>query len=360
MSEKKPAREGILGQHDEVVKGLDEEVKQMLEGKQYLLPIESIWQPSKYLPQSQSGEFIGDIEKLRKEAINLPVAVVTVLVGDTVTEEAIPSYQTALNRIYPARDETGADQTGWGFWTRGWTGEENRHGDLLNKYLYLSGRVNMAAVERTVQSLIANGLDPKIGEDPYDAFVYTAFQERATRISHNNVAELAKKQGVADLAKICGAIAGDETRHERFYTDVMKHVFEIDPEGAMLAFDNMLQKLIVMPAALMTNGEKMEEGQRESKLFTDYSNVAQAIGVYTARDYVGIINHLRSVWDTDHRNVSGEAAKAQERIAGFTNTRADALDRVMTRRFRIDPTPSFSWINDEKIDLANPGTSLRK
>jgi hypothetical protein len=26
---------------------------------------------------------------------------------------------------------------------RQWTGEENRHGDLLNKYLYLSGRVNM-------------------------------------------------------------------------------------------------------------------------------------------------------------------------------------------------------------------------
>jgi acyl-[acyl-carrier-protein] desaturase len=24
-----------------------------------------------------------------------------------------------------------------------WTSEENRHGDLLNKYLYLSGRVNM-------------------------------------------------------------------------------------------------------------------------------------------------------------------------------------------------------------------------
>jgi hypothetical protein len=23
---------------------------------------------------------------------------------------------------------------------RQWTGEENRHGDLLNKYLYLSGR----------------------------------------------------------------------------------------------------------------------------------------------------------------------------------------------------------------------------
>jgi acyl-[acyl-carrier-protein] desaturase len=31
-------------------------------------------------------------------------------------------------------------------------GEENRHGDLLNKYLYLSGRVNMREVEMTTST----------------------------------------------------------------------------------------------------------------------------------------------------------------------------------------------------------------
>ncbi len=351
-----------LGQHDEVVKGLDPTIQHMIDGKPpvYLLPVPTIWQPSKYLPDSQSGEFTGDVEKLRDQAMNLSLAVVAVLVGDTITEEALPSYQTWLNRIHGAKDETGADQTGWARWSRGWTAEENRHGDVLNKYLYLSGRVDMAAVERTIQNLIANGLDPKIGTDPYDAFVYTAFQERATRISHGNVAELAKRQGVTDLARLCGAIAGDESRHERFYTDVMKHVFEIDPDGAMLAFDNMLSKMVVMPAALMTDEEKMREGQRESKLFRDYANVAQATGVYTAHDYVEIIAHLRKVWDTDHRSVSGEAAKAQERIAGYTTKRADVLDRVMTRRFRDDETPAFSWLNGQEIDLTNPGMTLRK
>jgi hypothetical protein len=38
-------------------------------------------------------------------------------------------------------------------------GEENRQiGDLLNKYLYLSGRVNMREVEMTTQHLISDGL----------------------------------------------------------------------------------------------------------------------------------------------------------------------------------------------------------
>lgn len=41
---------------------------------------------------------------------------------------------------------------------RGWTAEENRHGDALHAYLYLSGRVDMRAVQRTVQRLLAAGM----------------------------------------------------------------------------------------------------------------------------------------------------------------------------------------------------------
>ena len=35
------------------------------------------------------------------------------------------------------RDETGASPTPWGRWTRQWVAEENRHGDLMNKYCWL-------------------------------------------------------------------------------------------------------------------------------------------------------------------------------------------------------------------------------
>ena len=70
-------------------------------------------------------------------------------------------------------------------WSRAWTAEENRHGDLLNRYLYLTGRVDMRAVERTIQRLISRGFDPnfnpggvKPSGDPYRGFIYTSFQER--------------------------------------------------------------------------------------------------------------------------------------------------------------------------------------
>ncbi len=62
---------------------------------------------------------------------------------------------------------------------RQWVAEENRHGDLMNKYCYLSGKVNMRAVEVTIQNLIGSGMNPKTDNNPYNGFVYTSFQVRA-------------------------------------------------------------------------------------------------------------------------------------------------------------------------------------
>lgn len=60
--------------------------------------------------------------------------------GDMITEEALPTYMAMLNTLDGVRDETGAAPTPWGRWTREWTAEENRHGDVMNKYMYLTGR----------------------------------------------------------------------------------------------------------------------------------------------------------------------------------------------------------------------------
>ena len=90
--------------------------------------------------------------------MELPDDYFVVLVGDMITEEALPTYQTMLNTLDGVRDETGASPTSWGIWTRAWTAEENRHGDLLNRYLYLSGRVDMKQIEKTIQYLIGSGM----------------------------------------------------------------------------------------------------------------------------------------------------------------------------------------------------------
>ena len=80
-------------------------------------------------------------------------------------------------------------------------------------------------MERTIQNLIGSGMDPKTDNHPYLGFIYTSFQERATKISHGNTAAHASIHGDKQLGKICAAIAGDEARHEKAYIKIVDHLF---------------------------------------------------------------------------------------------------------------------------------------
>jgi Fatty acid desaturase len=51
-------------------------------------------------------------------------------------------------------------------------------------------------------------------------------QERATKISHRNTAQKASEAGDTVLAKLCGAIAADELRHEHGYQRIVDQLFD--------------------------------------------------------------------------------------------------------------------------------------
>ncbi|MEX0718507.1 MAG: acyl-ACP desaturase, partial [Planctomycetaceae bacterium] len=258
-----------------------------------------------------------------------------VLIGDMITEEALPNYAVSLNLI--ARDDVGTSARPWARWLRGWTSEENRHGDLLNAYLRLTGRVDMRAVEVTIHHLIDNGFSARTNGDPYGSLVYTSFQERATKISHSNVGRIAIQQGDAALGRICQRIAGDESRHEAFYSRVMGKAMEIDPEGGVLTMRSMLRRVIAMPGRLMDDGQAPD-------LFDQFAGVAQRLGVYTVRDYADIIRHLVKLWNVEHLRVTGKAAAAQDylcRLSDDVNRAADAAEDKPAAR----PKAKFSWIS---------------
>lgn len=192
--------------------------------------------------------------ELRELSKDLPYDFWITLIGDTITEEALPSYESWIMEIEGVDNE---NSNGWAKWFRAWTAEENRHGDVLNKFLYLSGRVNMREIEISTHYLISDGFDLGTSHDPYKNFVYTSFQELATYISHNRVSELAKTQ-CKSLARMCKIIAGDEMRHHLAYSEFVKRIFEVDPSEMMLAFQYMLKLKIVMPAHfLRESGEPM-------------------------------------------------------------------------------------------------------
>ncbi len=303
-----------------------------------LAPVDQAWQPTDYLPDLVSDDWAENLSRFRETAKCVTDDLLVILVGNLITEEALPNYSVTLEHI--ARDPTGTSALPWARWLRGWTAEENRHGDLLNAYLRLTGRVDMLSVERTVHHLIRNGFAPGWVHE-YEGLIYASFQERATRITHGNMAKLVAAQGEENLARICRKITGDETRHETFYTRVIGEVMRQDPEGGVIAYRTMLRGKIGMPGKLMFDG-------KDPDLFDHFATVTQRNGAYTFRDYGEIISHLNEAWDVAHLSVSGKAAKAQDYVCSQPE-RFESLAAEVGDRLAEQPHSRFSWIFNREV-----------
>lgn len=325
----------MQSRHLEILRSMQDFVGENLN---LLGSVEKIWQPTDFLPDLTRDDWREQIQDLRDQAQALTDEILVVLVGDMVTEEALPSYAVQLNHI--VQDHEGDSPLPWAKWLRGWVAEENRHGDLLNAFLRLTGRVDMRSIEVTVQHLLADGFNPRTYPDPYNGLIYTSFQERATKVSHGNVGKLANGAGDANLARICQKIAGDESRHETFYTRMTGKIMELDPEGGIMAFRRIIRGIISMPGRLMYDGH-------DPDLFDHFAVVAQRVGVYTVHDYAAILTHLVRTWDIANLTVTGAAAKAQEYLCKQAERYILLADEV-TEHLEKQPKYPFKWIYDRK------------
>lgn len=322
----------LSGSRLEVMQFIGKNLEELL--TEYLKPVETNWQPTDFLPDSTQENFFSEIKLLQESCRELPYDYIAVLIGDTITEEALPTYESWL------MDVVGIDQVedpnGWAQWVRSWTAEENRHGDLLNKYLYLSGRVNMRAMEVSTQYLIADGFDIGTGRDPYRNFVYTSFQELATNVSHRRTATLSKQFGNPHLSKICGVIASDEMRHAKAYKTFVSRIFEVDASEMMLAYEDMMKKKIVMPAHFLR-----ETGVKIGQTFSHFSDAAQRLGVYTTSDYIDILESLNNDWGIDKmRDLNDTAERARDYLMGLPARLRRIADRTRVPELEYE----FSWI----------------
>jgi len=337
----------LYPKHVEVVEDLGPIVDEMVED--ILLETgEKSWQPQDFLPDMAKDGCMEELKEFREQAATLPDDVLVVLIGDMVTEEALPTYQTLLNTFEGCDDPIGTTPSPWARWSRGWTSEENRHGDLLNKYLYLGGRCDMRSVEVTIQHLITNGFNPQAKKDPYRGFVYTSFQERATKISHGNVGKLAREAGDKNLAKISLKIAGDEARHEKAYQRFCSEIIARDADGLLEVFADILKGQIVMPAQEMYDG-------KDTKLYDNFAEVAQRLGVYTAFDYADIIRHLIKTWDLENlTGLSSDGERDRDYICRLPDRYQKLAERAMNKKKKAteDEVPTkmaFNWIYGREV-----------
>ncbi|PUZ39602.1 hypothetical protein GQ55_9G338100 [Panicum hallii var. hallii] len=325
-----------------------------------LKPVEASWQPSDMLPDPAalgSDGFHAACLELRAGAAEVPDELLVCLVANMVTEEALPTYPSGLNRFEVVRDTTGADPTPWARWIRGWSAEENRHGDVLNRYMHLSGRFDMREVERTVQRLIRDGMSFHAPvRSPYHGFVYLTFQERATAIAHGNTARLVGAPGAADaaLARICGTVAADEKRHEAAYTRIMGKLFEVEPDAAVRAMAYMMHHRIDMPTGFIN------DGRHSGRDFYDrFIAIAQLAGTYTVSDYRSILEHLIGQWGVKElaSGLSGEGRRARDYLCALPNKMQRMEEKVMETavKAKTKPTPiPINWIFDRTVSVVLP------
>jgi len=203
--------------------------------------------------------------------------------------------------------------------------------------LLLSGRIDGAGLERTTHSLIRNGFDTADDCDPIRTFIYTAFQERATKISHINVAQLTQRAGASLLAKICRLIAAEEARHEEIYTRFMKEIFMLDASEAVIAYSDMMRSRISMPARLMGNIGGVD-------LFKQFSVIAENLGVYTSEDYISIIEHLNKRWGVANlKGLSSGAEERQQYVCELPNRLRRAASRKNIPKHH-QASQAFDWV----------------
>jgi acyl-[acyl-carrier-protein] desaturase len=335
------------------VKEIEPALDRLLEG---VRTVEGSWQPSELLPDTASESWHEEVAALRAEARALTDDMLVVLVGNVVTEEALPSYQTAINRFDGVTDRTGVEAHAWARWSRYWTAEEKRHGDVTRAYLYLSGRVNLRAVEDTVQHLLRNGFDSRADGDPYKGLAYAAFQEHATKTSWSQLGRLVGTAGAARLHRICGLVAADEARHERIYVSLLREALKRDPDGVVEALHETLGHGIIMPARTMTDG-------RDRNLFARFAAVGQRAGVYTLGDYAKNVAQLVEALGLETLSgLGGEAARARDEVCALPQ-RWETLAAQQQGR-PATSTGTFRWLSEvprpqESAPRAAPAAGIR-
>src|SRR3989344_346519 len=330
----------VLAKKNELIASLEPYVVELFPS--LLPPKDKLWTPADCLPDisASSPDWPDKLKTFRQQEGRISPELLNIIIVSGATEEALPSYQTRLNSLDPIRDVTGTDDSAWARSAREWTAQEYPHGKVLMDYLLLDGRADMAAVQRTNQALIRNGFNMRLNRDPYKFFIYTTFQERATQIVHARSASQAKKEGGETLAIICATLSPDEGRHYLYYGKIVRRIFELDPDGAMVALNEMMQQRIIMPT------ERIDDGTNNpTSTFERYGRLVDNIGIYTPEVYADVFNTVLDMWDVRDINPKEDAAKrAQEGVIRLSERHTKVAANLAKREKPALDLSTFTWL----------------
>lgn len=186
------------------------------------LAVAKEWFPHDYIPYSLGRDF--DKEPWTPDQPRLTGVAQTAFEVNLLTEDNLPSYHRVIHEMF--KDGDGA----WKNWVHRWTAEEGRHAIVIRDYLIVTRNIDPVALERGRMQNVMAGYEHEPGV--LRGLAYTAFQELATRISHQNTGRYSSDP-VAD--KIMTRVALDENLHMVFYRDSLAAMLEVAPSAVVSA-----------------------------------------------------------------------------------------------------------------------------
>ena len=299
----------------EVLDDLEEFVGQLMERH---VRKRDLWFPTDLLNENELDDEEAYRQTLRERVKGFPDPLRVALALNLITEEGLPHFHRIL-AVYLG------DDSHWSRWNNMWTAEEDRHGAVIHDYSRNSAVFDNRSVEQLQYFFIEEGFNPGWDRDPYQVFVYTTLQERATQVSHANTGRLAGEHE-PQLRYILGKVASDEARHFAFYREVFREVLERDPDRA-LASAAAVMPAIDMPAIDMPG-------------FKEFADVVRRAGIYGPRDYLKIVQEQIEFWRIESLTGLKETGRvAQEKILGIPKR----LQRIAEYIERRSQPKSFSF-----------------
>lgn len=244
---------------------------------------------------------------------SIPSAYKAALALNLVTEDGLPYFSSLLATHL-------GDEGPWVEWTRVWTAEEQRHGNVLNAYVMLTGIIDCVELDHLRHSYLRRGFYPNWGHDPYRLLAYTSLQEYATQVSHSR---LGKACGALEpvLGNILINVAKDEARHYVFYREAFKHILALDTDGALESLYAVM-RTFEMPGATTPS-------------FKSLAAIQERAGIFTTTDYCMIVEQLTRFWGIETcAPQSDEGKQARDGILVFPKRLKKIIERNQSGRDR--------------------------
>ena len=270
------------------------------------LAVAKEWFPHEYIPYSLGRDY--DKEPWTPDQPRLTGVAQTAFEVNLLTEDNLPSYHRLIHTMFKKGD--GA----WKNWVNRWTAEEGRHAIVIRDYLVVTRNIDPVMLERGRMQTTLLGYDRPMSA--LRGLAYTAFQELATRVSHQNTGKYSADP-VAD--RIMTRVAADENLHMVFYRDALAAALEVDPSAVVRAITHEVLTF-AMPGAGITGFARKAARMADAQ-------------IYDLRiHHDDIVMPLLRYWKVfERRDLDADAERERERLAHFV-TRLDSSARRAEER----------------------------